>query len=119
MRYEDMTEEETDAVWECGPCLEGKCHRCTGRPPCTCPHTHQEAQEAQERAGWMGVLEAGEQRHTDSPADYAFGGDLFNCPNPQRLAVLYGEAMGWTDIKPQPHLTTGNGDQCLLHGHRR
>lgn len=48
-----------------------------------------------------------QQRRKDVPADYAFGGDLFNCPNPQRLAVLYGEAMGWTDIKPQVHLTTG------------
>jgi hypothetical protein len=45
----------------------------------------------------------------DSPGDYSFGGDLWNCPNPQRLAVLYGTAMGWTDVVPQSHLTSGTG----------
>jgi len=45
----------------------------------------------------------------DSPGKYRFGGDLFNCPDPQRLAVLYGTAMGWTDVVPQAHLTSGQG----------
>jgi hypothetical protein len=45
----------------------------------------------------------------DSPGDYVFGGDLWNCKNPQRLAVLYCTAMGWTDVEPQAHLTSGTG----------
>jgi hypothetical protein len=49
MAYEDMTEEQVAEAWECDPCFVGACHRCTGRPPCKCPHTAWEARDAEER----------------------------------------------------------------------
>lgn len=49
MKYEDMTEKQLAETWECDPCSAGKCHRCTGRPPCKCPHARWEIQDATDR----------------------------------------------------------------------